>query len=672
MAKPAARDRLIKLRRVIDRERYLTHVEDSPTMSEAALDSLKHELSQLEELYPELITPDSPSQRVAGKPLAAFRKVAHQRRMMSLADVFSRAELEAWDQRWRKLSPAAKTDYLIDLKLDGLAISLIYDRGLLTQAATRGDGQTGEDVTQNVRAIDAIPLRLTTERLPVTVKKLVADGQVLIRGEVVMQKKDFNDLNDRQKLANLPAFANPRNVAAGSIRQLDPQIAASRKLDFFAWELVSDLGQRTIAEGYKWLQLLGVKINPRMKVCADLTAVAEYHAAVAKQRDRLPFWIDGMVVKLNQIALYRQLGDVGKTPRAAVAWKYTAEQATTVVEDIVAQVGRTGALTPVAHLKPVEVAGTTVARATLHNADEVERLNVRIGDTVIIHKAGDIIPEVVSVVHQLRPSGTKNWMMPGRCPVCHQTIQRAPNAVVHFCVNPECPAKHRERLYHFVSRPALDIVGLGPSTIDLLIEEEIVKEPADLFHLRTAQLNGLPLFAEKKADNLVAAISARRHTTLDRFLYALGILHVGQATARALAENLGTLDRVRQASADDLARVPDVGEVVAKSIADFFRSGKNSREVDHLAEIISITSVKAISSSRLAGKTVVVTGALETMSRDEAEESVRQAGGKASQSVSKKTSYVLVGRDPGSKAAQAQRFGVPIISEREFKELIKK
>ena len=428
----AAKARLVQLREAIDRYRYEYHVLDTPTISEAALDSLKHELSQIETQFPQLITPDSPSQRVAGKPLPGFVKVRHSQRMVSLADVFSEEELRAWDERWRKLEPKSVTGYLADLKLDGLAINLRYERGTFVQAATRGDGQVGEDVTQNCTTIEAIPLRLRTKGLTSSQIKIVEHGTIQVRGEIVMLKDAFIALNRRQKKNDLPEFANPRNVAAGSIRQLDPAITASRKLSFYAWELVTNLGQATLSEAYNILKTMGVPVNPRAMICRSIDDVVQAYEKLNSERERLPFWIDGVVVKLDRVQLYRDLGLVGKTPRAAVAWKFAAEQATTVVEDIVIQVGRTGAMTPVAHLRPVQVAGTTVARATLHNEDEVNRLGVRIGDTVILQKAGDIIPDVVQVLTELRPKKTLVWKMPIQCPVCQHTIVRKSGEVIAY------------------------------------------------------------------------------------------------------------------------------------------------------------------------------------------------------------------------------------------------
>lgn len=662
--------RLAKLRAAIDAYRYAYHVENRSVISDAALDSLKHELTELETAYPDLITPDSPSQRVAGRPLAGFKKFSHRVRMFSLTDVFSAEELRDWDGRWRKLRPHDPTDYLVDLKLDGLAISLIYEAGLLVNAATRGDGQVGEDVTQNIKTIEAVPLRLSVDQLPSKIRQLVLTERIVIRGEVVMRKKDFERLNADQRRRGEAEFANPRNVAAGSIRQLDPAVTVARRLDFYAWELVSDLGQKTLSESFDLLKTMGVKVNPRSATCPTLAAVEKFYAHIEKERESLPFWIDGVVVKINNRVLGLDLGFVGKAPRSATAWKFAAEQATTVVEDIVVQVGRTGALTPVAHLRPVSVAGTTVARATLHNADEIARHDVRIGDTVIIAKAGDIIPEVQSVLTKLRPAGTTAWRMPKHCPVCRQPVRRKDGEAIHYCTNNACPAKHREHLYHFVSKSAFDIAGLGPSTIDLLIEEELVHEPADIFTLKESQLNGLPLFAEKKAQNLIAGIAEKTTVPFDRFIFALGIRHVGQETARALAYAFPDWPALRRATLEQLQSVPDIGGVVADSIADWIGDPKHRQQVDRLLRNVQTTRVKAPAAGPLQGKSVVVTGTLVSMSRDEAEEAIRRAGGRAASTVSAKTAYVVVGDEPGSKAERAKKLNVPTLDEAAFHRLL--
>lgn len=668
----AIRQRAEKLRKEIERHRYLYHVKDTQEISDDALDSLKHELVRLEKEYPALVTPDSPTQRVGGEPLPELRKVRHAHRMLSFDDVFTQEELSAWDTRWRKLAPGNHTGYLVDLKLDGLAITIVYERGLLMLGATRGDGLVGEDVTHNVRTIEAVPLRLDASQVPEPVKRRIAQGRVEIRGEVVMQKKDFEALNKRQSAAGEPEFANPRNVAAGSVRQLDPKLAAARKLDFYAWELVTDLGQSTLEESYVLMSKLGVKVNPRRRVCATLADAQAFHARIAQGRGNLPFWIDGVVVKVNRRDLWQRLGVVGKAPRAAVAYKFPAEQVTTVVEDIRIQVGRTGAATPVAHLKAVQVAGTTVARATLHNMDEIKRLDVRVGDTVIIQKAGDIIPDVVKVLQNLRPRNAKAYRMPAHCPSCHTPLKKdGDGGVVNYCPNSEtCPARTRESLYHFVSKKALDIDGLGPNTIDVLVDEGLVKSPADFFGLKTQQLVGLPLFAEKKAENLIASIAASRRVSLDRFIFALGIRHVGEQTAIDLAHHFRSMDSLARANEPDIAHVPNIGPVVAKSILRYFSVARSKELVRELSGVLHVAPPPKATSTALVGQIVVVTGTLSAMSREEAHAKIRAAGGTVASSVGPKTTLLVVGEHPGSKETVAKKLGIRTADERTFLRMV--
>lgn len=667
---PNIRARAAKLRAEIEHHRYLYHVLDRQEISDAALDSLKHELDALERDYPPLRTPDSPTQRIGGEPLSSLVKVRHAVRMVSLEDVFSFEELEQWQARWRKAAAGATSGYLVDLKLDGLAISLVYERGLLIRGATRGDGRTGEDVTHSIRTIESVPLRLSVDRLPPPIAKLVNNGTVEIRGEVVMLKRHFETLNAEQRALGNPEFANPRNVAAGSIRQLDPALAAARRLDFFAWELVTDLGQTSWSESYQRLKELGLKSNPSVRVCPTLAEVQRTYDETLSTRDRLDFWIDGLVVKVNDRKLYQRLGIVGKAPRAAVAYKFPAEQVTTVVESIQLQVGRTGAITPVAHLRPVKVAGTTVSRATLHNAEEIERLDVRVGDTVILQKAGDIIPDVVQVLPKLRPTGSKPFRMATVCPVCGSKLRQDQGGVIWYCANSHCPARQREGLYHFASKKALDIEGLGPSTVDVLVDEGLVKTPADFFKLRPDQLIGLPSFAEKKSDKLVQAIQAVRRVPLDRFIYALGIRHVGEQTAIDLANHFRTIDRLSSAAPADFELVPNIGAVVAKSLADYFKQAGSRREIERLRGAMTVVPPPSAISSKLAGQTVVVTGTLATMSREQAHAKVRAAGGTVGSAVSRGTSLVVVGDKPGSKLKTAEKLGVAVVDEAAFRRMV--
>lgn len=670
MTKTDAAERIAKLRREIEHHRYLYHVLDRSEISDAALDSLKHELQRLEEQYPDLITQDSPTQRVGGQPLEQFAKVRHAVPMLSLEDAFDEEELRAWETRLRKLLPRTQLDYYAEVKIDGLSVALVYEDGLFVQGATRGDGTTGEDVTQNVKTIEAVPLRIPIERLPKAVRP-AATRRLEVRGEVYLRKDVLAELNRAQAKREEPLFANPRNAAAGAVRQLDPKVTASRRLNFYAWELVSDLGQKTHQGSHELAKLLGFPTNPLNEHCADLSAVVAYHERIGKLREKLPYQIDGVVVNVNDREAFAKLGVVGKTPRGSLAFKYPAEQATSVVKDIVVQVGRTGALTPVAHLRPVSVAGTTVSRATLHNEDEIRRLDVRIGDTVIIQKAGDIIPDVVQVLKNLRPRTAKPFRLPRRCPVCRTPVSRQSGEVISYCPNRSCPARQREHLYHFVGKHGFDIEGVGPNIIDVLLEEGLIKDAADFFTLKPEALVGLPLFADVKARKVVEAIRRSRTIPFARFLVALGIRHVGAETALDLAGHFGALERLAAASAEEINRVPNIGEIVASSIVAFFRDERNRRLIERLKKNgVRVEPAERITNTKLKGQTFVVTGTLESMTREEAHRRIRLRGGEVSSSISKKTKHLVVGAEPGSKREQARALGVAIMSEREFLRLL--
>lgn len=654
-----AKERITKLKNEIEHHRYLYHVLDRQEISEAALDSLKHELTQLEQAYPQFITPDSPSQRISGKALPGFKKVTHAVPMLSLNDVFSYHELQEWESRCQRLI-TGQQPYYAEIKMDGLAVSLIYQNGILIEGSTRGDGKVGEDVTENLKTIESIPLRLRGDYPKV----------LEVRGEVYMTKANFDALNKRED----GKYANPRNVSAGSIRQLDPKIAASRKLSFMAYDAPVGIKATQHSDLHAQLVQLGFPSNNHNRVCKSLKEVEDYHSHIMEIRTQLPYWTDGIVVNIDDIAVYKQLGVVGKAPRGAAAYKFPAEQATTLVEAIQVQVGRTGALTPVAHLQPVPVAGTTVSRATLHNQDEIERLDVRVGDTVIIRKAGDIIPDIVQVLTNLRPKGSKAFRFPAQCPACGSTVERRAGEVAHYCPNPNCFAQERERFYHFVSKTGFDIRGLGPKIIDQLMEAGLIHEFADLFVLTEGDLAPLERFAEKKAGNLVTEIQAKRHITLPRFIYALGIRHVGEETAITLANTFGSFSKLRKANLAQLQSADDIGDVVAQSIISYFADQKRAQQVENLLQHLKIKSVPTVETSQttslLAGKTIVVTGSLESFSRDEAKTAIRKAGGKVAGSVSKKTDYVVVGEDAGSKFDKAKELGVRILSEAEFKQLL--
>ena len=664
MNKEEAAKRVLKLREIINDYRYHYHVLDESIMSEAAADSLKHELSELEAAYPELITPDSPTQRVAGRPLDKFTKVTHEKRMISLADVFSKTEVLDWISRNEKLVPGGViNEFFTDIKMDGLACALKYRDGMFYQAVTRGDGFVGEDVTQNVRTIENVPLSIDYP------------GEVEVRGEIIIFKDDFEAINAAQRAAGEPEFANPRNLAAGSIRQLDPKIAASRPLRFMAYDLVKpDLP--THHEAYEMLRKLGFRTSGEDRVfkASEQKELFEYIEKLDDYRKGLPFNTDGMVIKINDRAIYDALGIVGKTPRAAVAFKFPAEEATTKVRDIVISIGRTGAATPVAVFNPVELAGSTVQHATLHNADEIARLDVRIGDTVIIYKAGDIIPQVKEVLFTLRPEGAKIFDF--------EEALRRQYPELKF-VRPEGEAVYRvagesgdfilkRAIEYYASKPALNIEGLGEKNVVALVDSGLVKSLADLYRLKVADVASLERFAEVSAEKLVSAIEASRHAPLAKFITALGIRHVGAQTAVSLARKFGTFDNLMVATEDELLAVPDIGEVVAESILAWFADEDNVALLGELRELGVWPREESNASLPLDGRSYIVTGTLASMGREEAEDKLRELGATVTSSVTKNTTALIVGEKPGkSKTDKADALGIPRLSEVEFLELIK-
>jgi len=680
MSKPEVKKRIDKLKKLINHYRYLYHVLDRQEISEEALDSLKKELFDLEQKFPELITSDSPTQRIGGRPLEKFRKVRHPQPMLSFNDAFSKKDMEDWLERISKLltpEQRKKIDFFCELKIDGLAIELTYEKGILKTGSTRGDGILGEDVTQNLKTIEAIPLRLREkEDLAKDLKKIDLNklqDTIIARGEVFISKKEFEKLNREQEKKGLTKYANPRNVAAGSIRQLDPKVISKRRLDSYAYDLITDLGQGTHQEEHEILKTLGFKVNPHNKCCKNLAEVFKFHKSWQEERERLPYEIDGIVVIVNSNEIFEKLGVVGKAPRGAIAFKFALKQATTMVEDIKVQIGRTGALTPVAHLRPVQVGGVTVSRATLHNEDEIRRLGVKIGDTVIVGRAGDVIPDIIKVLPELRTGKERNFRMPEKCPVCGTKLIKPKGEVVWRCPNPKCFAKLRRYFHHFASKGAFNIVGLGPKIIDKLIEEGLVSDPADLFQLKEGDIIPLERFAEKSAQNLIEAIQPRKRITLARFIYALGIRNVGEETALDLAEIFGSLEKIKKASLEDLQRVRDIGPVVAKSIYGWFQQKRNIELLDKLRKFgVEIESLKIKAKSlKLKGLTFVLTGSLETMAREEAKAKIRGLGGEISESVSKKTDYVVIGKEPGAKFDIAKKLGVKIIGKKEFLNIIK-
>jgi DNA ligase (NAD+) len=665
-----AAKRLAKLRELINEYRYKYNVLNESIMSEAAADSLKHELSELEAQYPDLITPDSPSQRVAGEPLPSFQSVAHSQRMLSLNDVFDEGELTAWVKRVQKLAPDAKLEYFMDIKMDGFACALVYEDGVFSQAITRGDGYMGEDVTANVRTIDSVPLRLRAAKG----YEQFLFGRTEVRGEIVMYKTDFAKLNERREKEGKPLFANPRNTAAGTIRQLDPRLVMERPLHFHPYDLLredaSDIP--TYAFAYKALRELGLQANKEATVVDSVSKIMDFANAWDTKRHDLPFNTDGLVIKINDRSLYNRLGIVGKAPRAAVAYKYPAEQSTTKVKDIFVSIGRTGAATPVAMLEPVVVAGSTVQMATLHNEGEVRRKDIRIGDTVIVHKAGDIIPEIVEPLVTLRDGSETVFRMPTHCPDCNtKLVKIKADEAVWRCPNEDCPSRAWKRIEHFASKGALDIEGLGEKNVIALINAGLIKDAADIYTLNKKQLLGLERFADISAGKLIATIQAKKNPPLNRFIYGLGIRHVGIQTAIDLANHFRSLDSLQAATIDELSEVEGVGVVVAESIVEWFAEPVNQRLLHRfVTNGVRPEAVEQIGGP-LTGKKFVITGTLETMSREAAAERIRTLGGTFQSSVGKDTDYLVVGANVGaSKLAKAAKLGTTQITETDLLELL--
>lgn len=653
------RERVDKLRELINDYRYHYHVLDESIMSEAAADSLKHELSQLEEQYPELITPDSPTQRVAGQALDKFQKVTHSERMISLADVFSEAEINEWLDRIAKLG-AIKPELFVDIKMDGLACALIYEDRLLKQAVTRGDGRVGEDVTMNVRTIENVPLSIAQKE------------HTEVRGEIVIFKADFEKLNEQQRAVGKAEFANPRNLAAGSIRQLDPKVAASRPLKFMAYDMVSPNLPKN-SEVYERLKELGFRISGQQKVYPDLAGAFAFIRELETARQDLPFGTDGAVIKVNDRKVYQALGIVGKTPRAAVAFKYPAEEATTIVKDIVISIGRTGAATPVAVFDPVQVAGSTVRHASLHNADEIARLDVRIGDTVVIYKAGDIIPQVNRVLTELRPSDSQAFDYEAALHEQYPELEfeRPVGEVVYRVKGSDAGEMLKRSIEYYASKPALNIEGLGEKNVVALVDSGLVGSIADLYTLTAGQLEDLDRFAEISAHKLVDNIQASKKPPLARFITAIGIRHIGSQTAIDLAAHFKTLDALRDATESDLIEMPGIGKTVAESILAFFADEDNLALLDRLKELGVEPVYQDTSGGKLNGLSFVVTGTLDSMGRDAAAEKIRALGGEFHSSVVKSTNYLVAGHNTGkSKLEKAAKYGTEVIDEAKFLELL--
>ena len=667
MTKTEAESRILKLRELINDYRYHYHVLDESIMSESAADSLKHELALLEEKFPDLITPDSPTQRVAGRPLDKFNKVTHQTRMISLADVFSEAEVREWVARNYKLVPAkTQLTFFTDIKMDGLAMSLHYHNGILTQAVTRGDGLVGEDVTMNVRTINNIPLKLSGD--PEDIPEYVE-----VRGEVVIFKADFEKLNQIQTEKGEKLFANPRNLAAGSIRQLDPRIASSRPLRFMAYDLVTP-NLETHQLAYQMIRAYGFQTSMQDQTFDSLDQVIEEIHHLGQIRESLPFGTDGVVIKINDRKIYQSLGIIGKTPRGAVAYKYPAEEATTKVRDIVISIGRTGAATPVAIFDPVEVAGSVVRHATLHNADEISRLDLRIGDTVIIYKAGDIIPQIKEVLTSLRPDNLPIFDYEEALKTQYPELEfeRPVGEVVYRVKGLDSGLILKRGVEYYASKPALNIEGLGEKNVNLLVDSGLVKNLSDLYRLDVAKVSQLERFAEVSANKLISAIENSKTAPLAKFITALGIRHVGVQTAIALADRFKSLSLLIDATADDLLSIPDIGQVVAESILAYFADEDNLKQLQEMRELGVNPFYDDQTTKPLAGQSYVVTGTLSKMGRDEAEARLRELGATVTGSVTKHTTALIVGEKPGSsKTVKAEKLGIPVIHEAEFLELLR-
>ncbi|MGC2110976.1 MAG: NAD-dependent DNA ligase LigA [Candidatus Korobacteraceae bacterium] len=668
---PSSKDLQKKIDALRDKIRYHEHryyVLDDPQISDAEFDRLMDELIEVESKHSDLITPDSPTQRVGGQVSGQFASVRHSAPMLSLAKTTSEAELRDWERRVHDLTGVTKVDYVCELKLDGMSMALRFDSGRLSQGITRGDGTAGEDVTANVRTIRSIPLNLSTQHL----KESGLPGAFEVRGELLMPTASFARMNDEQEQKGLPRFANPRNATAGTVRQLDPRITAQRRLDFFAYGLLVDghtIFQRH-SEALKALQAAGFKVNPNHLLVHSIDEVWDFIARWEGKRDTLPYETDGIVVKVDRIALQQELGFTGKAPRWAIAYKYAAHAGITQIEDIQVQVGRTGKLTPVAWLKPVPIGGTTVSRATLHNMDEIDRLGVRIGDWVQVERGGDVIPKVVKVLED-KPRGHRHFHMPERCPVCGGHVVRAEGEADHRCVNANCPAKLRESIRHFASRGVMNIDGMGDALVNQLVESGKVRNVADLYSLTEEDLLALERMGKKSADNILSEIKKSRDAPLERVIYGLGIRFVGERTAQFLAEAFGSMDALMSASEEELQQVNEIGPRVSSAIREFFDEPKNVALVERLRKAgLKMQGHKKQRATTLAGKTFVLTGTLGRHTRDEVKKLIEDAGGKVAASVSKKTDYVVAGAEAGSKLDKARELGVAVIGEDEMEELI--
>jgi DNA ligase (NAD+) len=668
MAPREAEEQAARLRRELEYHNYRYYVLDNPEISDAAYDALLKELEGLEQTYPELKTPNSPTQRVGSVPLEAFGQVPHTIPMLSLANAMEQEAVIEFDQRIKRfLKTDGQIEYVAEPKLDGLAVELIYEQGEFTVGSTRGDGFIGEDVTQNLRTIKTIPLHLIE-------RKTTLPERLEVRGEVYMEIADFKALNKRQEQLGEPLFANPRNAAAGSLRQLDSSVTAQRPLKIFCYGVGEVLG-KAFASQWEVLQTLpqwGLRTNPLVRRCKNIQEAIDYYNEINAGRQRHPYEMDGVVIKVHSFALQRRLGEVSRSPRWALAYKFPAKEATTRIIEIKAQVGRTGALTPVAFMEPVKIGGVEVKRATLHNQDEIDKKDIRVGDTVVVRRAGDVIPEVVKVITSKRTGKERQFIMPDTCPVCGSDVVRLPGEAAHRCVGISCPAQLKGRIRHFASKRAMDIDGLGVKLIDQLVGKGLVKDIADLYYLTQDDFASLERMADKSAENLIKALAKSKCPTLARFLYALGMRHVGEHIAQVLGREVADLERFYDISAEELEKVPGIGPEVAQSVQGFFHDKKNREVIKRLQKAgITIADSSAKRKMPLQGKTFLFTGALEGMTRDEATDLVEELGGTVASGAGRGVAYVVAGKDPGSKYTKAKELGLTIINEAEFRRLVK-
>lgn len=657
--------RIKELREIINYHNYKYYVEDNPEISDYEYDTMYRELEQLEQEHPDLITPDSPTQRVGGQAVEGFERVVHTVPMQSLSDVFNESELRAFDDRVRAIV-GKDVEYVVEKKIDGLSVSLLYENGRFVRGATRGDGRVGEDITQNLKTIKSIPLVLN-EDIPL----------IEVRGEVYISRKNFIKINKEQEENGLPTFANPRNAAAGSLRQLNPKIAAKRKLDIYIFNIQRIEGKtfNTHSETLEYMKKLGFKVIPDYKICSSIDEVINAINDIGEKRGEAPFEIDGAVVKVNLLSQREMLGSTSKAPRWAVAYKYPAEKKQTVIKDIWVNVGRTGVLTPNAVLEPVRIAGTTVSRATLHNMDYIRQKDIRIGDTVWIQKAGDIIPEVLEVVFEKRTGDEKEFKMPDECPVCGAEVIREEGEAAYRCMGIECPAQLYRSIVHFASRDAMDIEGLGPSIIKALLKNKLIKGVADLYYLKDKkdELIKMERMGEKSVENLLNSIERSKQNNIDRLIYGFGIRHIGLRAAQLLAENFDSIDELMNAKAEDIVKIDEFGEKMARSVEIFFKQEQTRDTINKLKEAgVNLKShgKKQVKDNRFEGLTFVLTGTLTSYTRSEAGKIIESFGGKVTNTVSKKTSYVLAGDQAGSKLDKARQLGIPVISEEEFNKMI--